>query len=564
MSASHTAGLSETGAPADLHFSKRFPTTRQLALGTAILSLLSVQCIAAELPVIDPAARMLDELRRADQAAPQPPAVPRATPPSPAQAPEAPVLDGKVLLHEVLFSPSQLLSDAELRALAQPYLGREVSSEDLNAFLRAIQTLYLSKGIQTAVPVLPQQDLRSGSMRVLLVEGRLGEVKIEGASGVDPAWVGQWFDLVAGSVIRSEELDRRLGLFNVASDFAAQAAYVPGAEFGRSDLLIRVPAGAPGQVWGLVDIPDTRSSTRSSLIAGYRLAPLGPRGGRMDAMSIVSPNAATLSLAGSLPLGHQGWRLGVSATGSRSRSTFDSTDPAVPGLGIKGQSSSVAVELGRHLSISAQQLMLLSASVSQVSSRSAVGGQVLSDRTVNRSTLAASTDWPARQPGELSPASFRTSITSARGPVNGYGFAEVSGMVAARLGESGGPLLRANGQARVASHNAPDVVDAWLAGGSSSVRGFDSGALIGERGFAVQLALYQPVQVQGLEATQAYLFADQARVYSSGSSRGIAAAGAGVQFQANRYLAVDATLASQTSGFQGARTRLSLRASVSW
>ncbi|MDB5928598.1 MAG: hypothetical protein JWR60_305 [Polaromonas sp.] len=537
-----------------------------MALVTAILAFISGSAMAADMPAIDPAARMQDELRRADSAAPLLPALPRLVPAEPLRIPEAPMLAGTVVLNEVLFSPSALLDDAELRALAQPYLGREVTSQDLNAFLRAIQALYLGKGVQTAVPVLPQQDLRSGSMRVLLVEGKLGAVKVEGASSVDPDWVGQWFDLAAGSVIRPEELERRLGVFNVASDYAAQAAYVPGTEFGRSDLLIRVPDTSMSQVWGLMDMPDVGSgrSSGNSLIAGYRRYPLGLRGGRVDVMTIVNSNAATLSLAGSLPLGQQGWRLGGSATGSRSRSTFASSNPDIPDLVINGVSSSMAVELGRHLPIAAQQLLRLSGAVSQVKSKSTISGEVLSDRSVERLTLAASTDWPAREPGDVSPGSLRTSITTARGAVNAYSFAEVAGMVAVRLGATGGPLLRVNGQARLGTRNAPDVTDAWLAGGSNSVRGFDSGAVIGERGHALQLALYQPVTVQGLDSTEAYLFADQARAISNGSSHSIASAGAGVQFQVNRHLAVDATLARQIVGLQGSRTRLSLRASATW
>jgi len=547
-----------------LHFSTPLASARRMALGVAILALVCGRAIAADPPAIDPAARMNDELRRAESAAPQRPAVPRAPPTAPAPVPEAPTLPGTVLLNEVLFSPSELLSDGELRALAQPYLGRDVSSQDLNAFLRAIQALYLSKGVTTAVPVLPQQDLRSGKLRVLLVEGRLGAIKVEGASGVDPAWVGQWFDLAAGSVIRPEELERRLGVFNVASDFAAQAAYVPGAEFGRSDLLVHVPERSNVQGWGLVDMPDAGSSGRSSVIAGVRVQPLGLRGGRLDAMAIVSSHAATLSLAASVPLGHQGWRLGASASGSRSRTSIESTQPGTPDLVIHGASSSVAVELGRHVPISARQLLLLSGSAVRIKSRSSIGGSVLSDRTVDKLTLTASTDWPAGEPGEVSPASLRAAITTARGPVNAYGFAEVAGTFAQRLGTPGGPFLRVNGQARLAAHDTPDVIDAWLAGGSNSVRGFDTGTVMGERGYAVQMALYQPVTVQGLETTELYVFADHAGVQSDGWSRRIASAGVGVQFQLNRHLAVDATLARQTAGFQGDRTRLSLRASASW
>lgn len=537
-----------------------------MALITVVFALSCGNVLAAGVPAIDPAARMQDELRRADRAAPLMPELPRAAPAEPLQVPEAPMLAGTVLLTEVLFSPSELLDDDELRALAQPYLGREVTSRDLNAFLRAIQALYLDKGVQTAVPVLPQQELRSGTMRVLLVEGKLGAVKIEGASGVDPAWVGQWFDLAAGSVIRPEELERRLGVFNASSDFSAQAGYVPGAEFGRSDLLIRVPDTSMSQVWGLMDVPDVGSghSAGNSLIAGYRRYPLGLRGGRVDVMAIVNSNADTLSLTGSLPLGQQGWRLGGSATSSRSSSTFESTSPDVPDLVINGVSSSIAVELGRHVPITAWQLLHLSGTLSQVKSKSTLSSIVLSDRTVNRLTLAASTDWPAQQPGDVSPGSLRASLSTAQGPSEPYSFAEVAGMLAFKLGAAGGPLLRVNGQARLDLRNQPDGIDLWLAGGSNSVRGFNSGALYGERGHALQAALYQPVTVKGLESTEVYVFADQARARYQGTTLSIASAGAGVQFQVNRHLAVDATLARQITGIQGSPTRLSLRASATW
>lgn len=537
----------------------------RIALGTAILALLGGQCLAADPPPLDPAARMQDELRRADRAAPPPPATPpRVAPAPPWAAPEPATLAGTVVLKEVLFSPSELLEDAELHAVARPYLGREVSSQDLNALLRAIQALYLGKGIQTAVPVLPQQDLRSGTMRVLLVEGRLGAVKVEGATGIDPAWVGRWFDLASGAVIRPADLERRLGVFNAASDFWAQAAYVPGAEFGRSDLLVQVPQGPRGQFWALFDMPETGLAARSSVIAGYRLAPLGLHGGRIDVMAIAGRNANTFSVAASVPLGQQGWRLGGSATGSRSRNAFKSTDRGIPDLVSEGDSSSVGLELGRHLAIAPRQSLLLSGSATRIRSKSTISGFVLSERTVDKLTLAAATDWPAAQPGDVSPASLRGAVTTARGPVSSYGFAEVAGLLATRLGAAGAPVLRISGQARLAAFETTDATDAWLAGGGNSVRGFDSGAATGQRGHALQLALSQPIALAGLAAGEAYAFADHARALGNGGSRGIASAGAGLQFQLNRHLAVDTTLARQIAGFQGARTRLSLRASANW
>lgn len=516
-------------------------------------------------PLTDPATLMQEELRRAERAAPPVAQPPRSGAVEPLPAPGVPVLRGTVQLQEVVFSPSALLTAAELNAVAQPYLGRDVSSADLNAFLRAIQALYLSKGIQTAVPVLPQQDLHSGSVRVLLVEGKLSGVQVQANAGADPHWVARWFDLPVGEVIRPEALASRLNLFNAASDFGAQAAFVPGAEFGRSDLQVQLPDTEGSQVWSLLEMPDLGSGSRgSNVIVGYRRTPLSARGGRLDLMGIGNSDSTTLSLAGSLPLGVAGWRLGASATASRSRSTYVWPDPTLDPLDIRGESSSQALEVAYLQAINARQLLRWSGTLSQVKTRTTLGGELWSDRRIDRFTLAASTDWPAAVAGDVVPASLRASITSAKGLGPAYHFGELGGTLAFKAPAANGPVLRLNGQWRLASHNPTDLSDRWQAGGAYSVRGFGSGAVTGERGVALQVTLHQPVQLSGLSAAEAYAFIDQARARTEGVSQRIAAVGVGFQCQLSSRVAMDTTLSHQVAGFQGDRTRLALRLSTSW
>ncbi|MDD2713897.1 MAG: POTRA domain-containing protein [Simplicispira sp.] len=520
---------------------------------------------AAELPLVDPAGRMQDELRRAEQSAPALPAAPKAGPVEPLLAPEAPVLVGKVRLREIVFSPSELLDVSELGALAEPYLGREVDSQELNAFLRAIQSLYLSKGIETAVPVLPQQDLRSGTMNILLVEGRLGAVRFEGAPEADRAWLGRWFDKQGGSVIGADELGRQLGVFNAASDYLAQGKYVPGDAFGRSDLQITLPDTRVSQFWSSLDVTDLSAgnSDATSLMAGYRLYPVSGYGGRFDVMAIANSTARTVSVAAGLPLGQKGWRLGLSASESRSTSTVASTTEA-PDLSIDGASGSVGLELGNFVPLSGTQLLHLSAALMQMTSKSSLSGEVLSDRAVDRLTLAASTDWPARAQGVFQGASLRAAVTQGQAPAGGYRFAEASGVASFAAEQANAPVLRVSGQARFATQNNPDAIDYWLVGGSNSVRGFDSGAAYGVRGYVLQLGLYQPLVLDGFEAAQGYLLADQASAVLDGTAARIASVGLGFQLQVNRHLAVDTALTRQTAGFQGDRSRLALRLIATW
>jgi hemolysin activation/secretion protein len=524
--------------------------------------------LAADLstvPFTDPATRMQDGLRRAERAAPpaaQPPAVADS---APLLEPRAPTLRGTVRLQEVVFSPSELLEAGELNAVAQPYLGRDVSSDDLNAFLRAIQALYLRKGVQTAVPVLPQQDLQSGSIRVLLVEGKLGEVTVQAPAGTDPRWVARWFDLPEGAVIRPDALASRLSVFNAASDFGAQAAYVPGAAFGRSDLLVQLPDAAVSQVWALFEMPDVGAGSQgSNVVAGYRRAPLSAQGGRVDLMGVANRDSATLSLAGSLPLGAAGWRLGANGSVSRSRSTYVWPDPAEKPLDIRGESSSRALELAHHQAISARQLLRWSGSLSRIKTNTTLGGELFTDRSIDRFTLAASTDWPAALAGDVVPATLRAAFTTGKGLGPAYHFGELGGTLAFKAPGAGGPVWRLGGQWRFAPHNPTDLSDRWQAGGAYSVRGFGSGAVSGERGVALQLSLHQPLELPRWGAAEVYSFADMARASTDGEAQRIAAVGVGFQVQLSPRVALDTTLSHQTTGFQGERTRLALRASATW
>lgn len=520
---------------------------------------------AVDVP-LDPALRMQDELRRAERSMPFPPVVSRPETAEPLQLPEGPVLKGQIFLKEVLFSASLLLSDAQLRGVVQPYLGRDVGSEDLNALLRDIQALYLAMGVQSAVPVVPPQNLQTGVLKVLLVEGTLGEVRFKGSDKPDAAWLASWFDLTPGAVIRPEPLAKRLDVFNAVSDYFAEGQYVAGQQFGQSDLEVRVPEAPALQYWAMTEMPGVGSgrTVGNSLMAGFRHYPVSAVGGRVDGMVIAGPTASTMSLSGGLPIGQQGWRLGGSATASRSRTVVASQEAGKADLLIEGASSSLLLELAHHLYWAPGQLWRLSGSVVQVQSTSQVAGATLSDRSVQRFTLAASTDWVVDPASGAERATLRGALNSARSLTNTYGYAEVFGSLAYRLRAVQGPVLRLNGQARWADGRQPDASDVWIAGGSASVRGFDPGSVYGRSGQAIQAALHQPLSWRGVDAPEAFVFADHARAVRDDTVYRIGSVGFGLQFQFNRQWAIETAVTHQTQGTQGPRTRWLTRASVSW
>ena len=77
-------------------------------------------------------------------------------------------------------------------------------------------------------------------------------------------------------------------------------------------------------------------------------------------------------------------------------------------------------DLIRHLYFLPGQMWKLSAGLAQVHSNSEISGTTLSDRSVKRLTLAASTDWVVDPSVGAERGTFRGAVSSAKGEANAY------------------------------------------------------------------------------------------------------------------------------------------------
>ena len=547
---------------------------RPLPKATCLQQLITAALIGSPLMLqaqsltVDPGARLQDDLRRADRMAPPLPPSPSIAAPAAPSALQNLNLQGRVVLNEIQFSPSVLLQESELRALAEAYIQRELTSNDLNQLLAGVQKLYLDKGIETAVPVVPPQDIQQGSLRILLVEGKLGQLRALPGSRLNPQWFQSWFRLKSGDIIRHQQFEEDLALLNASSDARLEGVLVPGDDFGLSDYQLGSDETNASQRWALFEWPQAGSGANegANLMLGYRLVPAGPWAARVDATAIQTPVATTFSLTGGLPLPQRGWRLGASLSGTQSRSSVASTTAGSPNLIIKGQSQSAGMDLSRLTALSNGQFLRLQASLSRMSTQSTSDGQVLSDRTIDRFSLAASTDWSMDSESlpQAFQASLRSSVTAGQGPAGSYGFADFGVNGSWRLGNGQSPILRVNYQMRILPDHTPDAIDTWLAGGASTVRGFSLGALAGVKGRNLQLSLHQPLPTQ-VTPIELMVFADQAHAQTAnGMSHGIASVGMGLQAKLNARWSVDVVSSRQVSGATGDRSRLLLRLNTNW
>lgn len=512
-----------TGVAAETNASRR-ALARWFACGIVFVApLAQAQAIPPD-PVSQQAPAQRIDSYYDSRATPEPRA-PEGDPLQPEEAPAAAPAAGaeavRFELTKVVFGPSELLSAAELDALAAPYVGRVVGMDDLAALVHAVNDAYRARGINTAQAVLAAQAIEGGVVRVDLVEGRLGELRVAGNEHVGESFILRRIHQQLGELVDGAGLRDDLVYINRTTDLQLRALLQPGGELGQTDILLQAeePArhsfgvfvdnagiestgreriGAQGHVWGLLGISD--------LLAGSVAYARGGLEGRVAYSGIVN---------------RRNGRLGVSA----SRNQINIIDGAYRDLDITGESTSYALDLRQPFMATQKWLLAGAASLSRVESSTEISGEEISSTESNMATLAfsagyraAGTEWSFTQ------AVSRVDIDEPLRNTDKFTLAPGSFNWLQRLGGSG-LLTRLNLGWQYSSSDFVPSGNLFQVGGVGTVRGYERGILAGPRGYYANAELHRPYR----QNHDVYLFVDYGSVQSDyPRTQDITGAGVGV------------------------------------
>ncbi|TFF42011.1 ShlB/FhaC/HecB family hemolysin secretion/activation protein [Pseudomonas sp. RIT623] len=174
--------------------------------------------------------------------------------------PTAPSQNRCFAIKTIELKGADALSASERDSLLAPYVGQCLGVAQLNELLKAITDRYIAKGLVTSRAYLPQQDLSSGHLQVLVVEGRLEGLKaVEGsklsARELDMAFPGQ-----AGDLLNLREIEQMVDQLNRLASNQARMQLTPGQAVGGSEVQV---ANTPQKTWrvGLSRSNDGQKST---------------------------------------------------------------------------------------------------------------------------------------------------------------------------------------------------------------------------------------------------------------------------------------------------------------
>lgn len=147
----------------------------------------------------------------------------------------------------ILFEGYTVVPLADLKEVSKPYENRKITLPELKRLTADVRNLYQKRGFILARAAIPPQKLKSGgNVRVVISEGRYGEIQVEGNKYYSTKFIKDFFArATTGQIVQESSLQRTLLLFNELPDLQVRSLFVPGAKPGTSDVALRIHDRAP-------------------------------------------------------------------------------------------------------------------------------------------------------------------------------------------------------------------------------------------------------------------------------------------------------------------------------
>ncbi|MPL65723.1 Heme/hemopexin transporter protein HuxB [bioreactor metagenome] len=413
------------------------------------------------------------------------------------QTEQSPAGMARVFISRIAVDVSDILTAGEIQAITATYENREISISELNEAVSKINELYKKKNYITAKAVLPQQTIKDGVVRIQLVEGRLGELQLSGNQYTRNMFVFDRLNLAKGSLVRLDSLEQQLTHFNMTNDLRLRAELKPGAEFGTTDIVLIAEEPENEQFFLFSDNAGSKNTGRYRY--GFSWTNRSLTGNR-DIISLTpvwSEGTFAGSFSYSAPVNNKG-RLEI----SYNRNRIDILSGPYAGLNIEGYSSDLGLSYNWNQDVRAGFKTEHSFQLNAKDSETLFDGSKLFDTDVKTFgygyTLQANSSKKAVYVRHDITRGYADSVGQKQNLIK-YNLSSVRQQA---LADGVTQTLRLSGQL-TPDKNLP-TVEQFSLGGMSSVRGYEEGLLLGDKGYFLSAEWSKPLS----EKSTGFIFID--------------------------------------------------------
>ena len=148
-----------------------------------------------------------------------------------------------IRIDEIVVTGVTLVSGQEVASLVSAHEGRCFGLTELNEVLEQLSFLYVEKGFITSRALLPEQDLSDGKLGIVVVEGVLEDIVMNGQPGEYRGQIRTAFPGLQNKVLNLRDIEQGLEQINRLRSSDARIELKAGQELGGSLLEVAVERG---------------------------------------------------------------------------------------------------------------------------------------------------------------------------------------------------------------------------------------------------------------------------------------------------------------------------------
>lgn len=418
----------------------------------------------------------------------------------PAPPPSMKPLPGDLTVREFRFAGNTLIKAEILQSAVADWLNRPISFIQLQEATAAVASVYRDAGWIVRA-YLPRQEIIHDMVTIQIIEATFGRVYFESADvrriRLARLQMGLENTQSPGQPLNARALDRSLLLLSDLPGVNVAGSLREGARHGESDVVLKV-SDAPMLVGDAsVDNTGSRSTGTARLASNLVLNSPFEFADQGNLNILHSEGSDYVRLAYSIPLGYNGWRMGI----NRSQMRYKLIGPNFVALNGFGDSGTLGMDLNYPIHRSRFSNLYFNATLDQKTFDNAFGGSTATRYQVNAVSVAVSGNLTDQRDTR---GNCSASLTITSGNVNlddspnraaDYATTQTAGnftklrytasrqqSITERLAFSG------NVAGQVASKNL-DSSEKFYLGGSGGVRAYPASEGGGSEGMLVNLEL---------------------------------------------------------------------------
>ena len=260
---------------------------RVLAAATGLMLALCATPTVAQAPV-----KPQPQPAKPAPAKPQAPVAQPQAAPQPLQqaAPQVAPAPPRFEIRRFLVEGNTILSQAELDRILTPFSGKNRDFGDIQRALEVLQDVYTGRGFNAVRVSVPEQDIRSGQVRLRVLEARIRRVRVQGNRFFDEKNVRAGLpSLKEGTSPNTRAIGQDAQLVNENPAKQVSVALQAAEDPGQVDATVRVTDEKPSRISVFADNTGTPKTGNWRTGLGYQNANLFNGDDVLNAQVITSP-----------------------------------------------------------------------------------------------------------------------------------------------------------------------------------------------------------------------------------------------------------------------------------